>query len=115
MGTFAIKLAVEPLRLLAYSSITDDYIALGTPYVNPVRIYHLQNLTDVDLVYSWDGVTDHGVVAAGNFILLDVTANKSLDQGEFISAGWSTYIRSFSGLTPSVGSVYLTVFYGSTI
>lgn len=116
MATQAIKLVAEGLRSLAYTSLSTSYAALGEEFSNPIRIFHLQNLTDANIIYSFDGVNAHGVVAAGSFLLLDVTANKTLPQGEFISAGTIVSVRTISGETaPTSGSVYLSVFYGSTI
>ncbi len=113
MATQAIKLWPEPLRSLAFDDLSTSFAALGDPFANPVRIMHLQNLTDVTIIYSFDGTTDHGAVAAGSFILLDVTANKTLDQGEFIAVGTTISVALISGDTaPTEGDVYLSVFYG---
>lgn len=114
MATQAIKLKAEALRSLAYDDLSATFAALGSPFENPARIIHLQNLTDVNVVYSLDGTTDHGIVASGGFLLLDVTANKTLDQGEFIAAGTTMYIALITGAaSPTSGDVYLSVFYGS--
>lgn len=112
MATQAIRLRAEPLRSMAAADISDSFAALGDPLANPARIIHLQNATDQDIIWSMDGENDHGFLAGGGFILLDVTANKSLDQGEFISAGTQFYI-AYPDTEPSVGGVYLSVFYGS--
>lgn len=114
MSTLSLRLNVEPLRTLNAGSITGSYTALGNSYAYPVRIYHLQNLTDQSVYYSWDGINNHGILAAGSFILLDVTTNKSLDQGQFIGQGWSTYITQ-AGSAPTTGAVYLTTFFGNPI
>lgn len=114
MATQAIKLKAEALRSLEFDDLSTSFVALGDAFENPARIIHLQNLTDANVIYSFDGTTDHGVVAAGGFILLDITANKSLDQGEFISQGTTVYIALITGAdAPSSGDVYLSVFYGS--
>jgi hypothetical protein len=115
MATQAIRLRAEILRALAFSALSIAYAKLGAPFANPVRIFHLQNLTDQNILYSFDGITVHGVVAAGGFILLDVTTNKSLDQGQFIAQGTQIYVATILGDTaPTKGSVYLSVFYGAT-
>lgn len=114
MSTLSIKLQAEELKTLAFGDITDTYSVVETLYQNPVRIYHLQNLTNVNLVWSWDGITDNGVIAAGGFILLDITANKSLPEGQYLPRNGATYIRSFTGSNPISGSVYLTLLFGAT-
>jgi hypothetical protein len=115
MATQAIRLRPEEMRALDFGQLSTTYAALGSAFENPIRIFHLQNLTDANILYSFDGTTDHGIVAAGSFILLDVTANKSLDQGEFISAGTTIYVATLVDETPPTsGYVVLSVFYGST-
>lgn len=114
MATQAIKLRAEALRSLAYTSLSTSFAALGSAFANPCRILHLQNLTDENIYYSFDGTTNHGVVPAGSFVLLDITANKSLDQGEFIAQGTIVYVATISGdAAPTLGHVYLSVFYGA--
>jgi hypothetical protein len=112
MATQAIRLRAEPLRSLAAASIGTSYTALGDPLVNPARIIHLQNATNADIVWSMDGINDHGFLAAGAFILLDITANKSLDQGEFIAIGTQFYV-DYPDTQPTTGAVYLSVFFGA--
>jgi hypothetical protein len=108
----AVKLGVEPARYLAFGSITADYLEVGTPITNPVRILRIQNLTDAILWFSYDGENDHEAMAANSFLLLDVTANKSLDNGLYIPLGTQIYVKRLG--TPTTGSVYVSVYYGST-
>ena len=115
MAIFAIRLLPEELRSLAFGSLSTSYAAVGSGFINPIRIFHLQNLTDANIVYSFDGVTDHGVIAAGSFLLLDVTANKTIVDGEFISRGTVISVATIAGETAvSTGNVYLSVFYGAS-
>jgi len=108
----AIKLAVEPVRSLAFGSIGAGYTGVGTVFSNPARILHIQNLTDVLLMFSYDGVLDHFPLATNSYLLLDVTANKSSEQGCYIPEGTRLYVKQDG--VPSSGSVYATVYYGST-
>lgn len=119
MATQAIRLRPEPIRSAFYEDMQAlEFVPLKmvddvAPFLNPIRIFHLQNLTDVNIFYSFDGIEAHGVVASGSFLLLDVTANKSLDQGEFIAAGTTIYVSPIIDL-PTEEYVYLSVFYGAT-
>lgn len=112
MATQAIRLRAEPLRSVAYADIGSSFTEIGDPLEFPARIIHLQNATDVDVIWSMDGDNDHGFLSSGGFILLDITANKSLDQGEFISSGTQFYVAYADG-APTSGGVYLSTFYGS--
>ncbi len=108
-SNLAIRLLAEPLRSLAFGSISGTYAGIGTSFANPCRIMHILNTTDVVLTFSMDGVNDHFVVAPNGFILLDITTNKTQVGGSLvISQGQRIYVKG----SPTLGSVYLAVFYG---
>jgi hypothetical protein len=106
----AVRFKPEALRSLAFGSIGAGYSAIGTALSNPVRVFLLQNLTDETLMFSFGGATDHVVLSAGGYLLIDVTANKSLSHGFYIAQGEQVYVKQVGA--PSSGSVYLSVFYG---
>jgi len=108
----SIKLAVEPVRSLAFGSIAAGYTGVGTSFANPVRILHVQNLTDVTLMFSYDGVLDHFPLATSSYLLLDITSNRSNEQGYYIPEGDRLYVKQDG--VPSSGSVYATIYYGAT-
>jgi len=109
----AIRLAVEPMRSLAFGAIGANYIGIGTEIVNPVRILRIQNLTNTLLLFSYDGINNHEALASNSFLLLDITANKSTDHGFYIAEGTRVYVKQ-DGIAPGSGSVYVTVYYGTT-
>lgn len=110
MSNLAVRLYPETLRTLAFGSISAVYTGIGSALDNPCRIFYLLNATDVLLTFSFDGVNDHLVLPSGGFILLDVTSNMSLTGGSLsISQGQRIYVKG----SPTSGSVYLSVFYGS--
>lgn len=113
MTNMAIRLKAEPVRSIAFGSISGTYAGVGTVYSDPVRIYFIQNLTDVTLMFSWDGVNDHFPLVSEAFLLLDVTSNRTdIGQALSIAQGDRTYVKSLSG-NPTIGSVYLSIFYGA--
>jgi hypothetical protein len=107
----AIRLQMEPVRTLAFGSISGTYMGIGTSFVNPIRLIFIQNLTDVTLMFSLDGINDHFPLPTNGFLLLDVTSNKSIAQGFFIAEGTRVYVKEIGD--PSTGSVYVTTMYGS--
>jgi len=111
--SIAIRLVPEDLRSLAFGSIGAAYMGIGTAITEPVRIFHLQNLTDAHLMFSFGGVDDHTVIPSGGYLLIDVTANKSFDGGFFLGEGERIYAKEITG-SPTLGAVYLTTFYGAT-
>lgn len=111
MTLLAIRILPEPVRTIAFGAIGAGYMGIGTAIDNPARLFFLQNLTDQLLMFSWDGVTDHFPLPSEGFLLMDVTSNKSISQGFFVGEGTRFYVRD-TGIAPTVGAVYLAVFYG---
>jgi hypothetical protein len=106
------KVLPEAARSLSFGSIGAAYAGIGTAIDNPARMILLQNLTDATLWFSFDGINDHFPMATNVSLILDVTANKTFDQGFFIAEGQRFYVKRLG--TPTSGAVYLTSFYGVT-
>lgn len=107
----SIRFQAETLRSLAFGSIGAAYMGIGTSFDNPVRMIHLTNDTNVSLLFSFDGVNDHIFLPSSGFILLDVTANKTREQGWYIAEGDRLYVKEYTA-APGSGSVHLSCFYG---
>lgn len=108
----AINLYPEPLRSVSFSSLSGTYIGIGAAFAHPIRILHITNLTDVTVLLSLDGITDHLVTPSNSFILLDLTANKTLDQGSYIAQGSRIYVKEIG--IPTTGDVYVAAWFGTT-
>lgn len=102
----------ETVRSLGSGLIVAGYTKIGTAFSSPVRILFVQNLTDANLMFSFDGVNDHFPLPSNGFLLLDVTANKTLEHGFFISEGWLVYVKQLGA--PMSGTVYVSAFSGAT-
>jgi hypothetical protein len=112
MSNLAIRLEFEPLRSLAFGSISGTYMGVGSILSHPARQILVQNLTDQTMIFSWDGITDHFVLPTNGFLLLDITSNKTiLHGGFFIAEGSRLYVKQLSA--PSSGAVYFSSMYGS--
>lgn len=107
----SIRLMPDTVRSLAFGSIAAGYTGIGTAISKPCRIFLMQNLTDANLMFSFDGINDHFPLASWGYILLDITANKTLNQGYFLAEGQRLYVKQLE--IPTTGSVYLTTFYGA--
>ena len=106
----AVRLYPEVLRTLAFGSISGTYAGIGTPLLNPSRILYVVNVTDVLLTISFDGINDHFVIPSQSYILIDVTSNTTITGASLaISQGQRIYAKG----APSLGSVYLSTFFGS--
>ena len=111
-NSLAVRMAWEPQRILQYTDVTSSYVAVGAGNLNPERLYILQNQTDANLVFSFDGgVTDHLTLIAGSAFTGDITANKTIPDGAFLSKGIVTYVKA-EGALPTTGTIYLSALYG---
>ena len=107
------KAEIEPLRSLAYTSISGSYAAVGTASAYPTRIICFTNTTDADMIFSRDNTLVAGelIVAAGGFKLFDITTNhRPVNQDDFcFQIGTQWYVRQGSATTK--GSVYIEMVY----
>ena len=112
MGALAIRFQAEPVRTLDAGSVAVGYTGVGTAVDHPIRQFLIQNLTDQLLMFSFDGVNDHFPIPAGGFFLDDISSNRSQSvQGWYLAHGTRLYVKEIG--TPTMGSVYFSVFYGA--
>lgn len=112
LQSLAIRFAAEPVRSLAFGSIGAGYTGVGTSLVNPARQFFIQNLTDSTLMFSFDGINDHFPLPSNGFFLNDISSNRSTSiQGWFLAEGSRIYVKQLG--VPSMGAVYVSVFYGA--
>lgn len=109
----AVRFSAEPLRSLAFGSISGTYAGIGTVFEHPIRLIYVQNLTDKTLVFSFDGINDHFKLPEQGFLLLDVSSNKTQQGGWFIAEGQRIYVKD-DGVAASAGEALVSAFYGST-
>ena len=70
----------------------------------------LQNWTNKDLMFSFDGINNHLPIKTMSSFIFDISSNKTIDTGFFIEKGTRLYVKEID--TPTSGNVYFTVFYG---
>jgi hypothetical protein len=134
MSTLNIKMLPDIIRTVAGNKpiTSGTYLPLLTtqstpvgPFAYPIRIFHLQNLTDQPCVFSFaapgsavpptNGTADHVVINSESFLLLDITSDSTMPGGEFyMQQGTTVYVRALSAST-TLGAVWLSVFYGRNI
>lgn len=113
MSNTSVKIRYENLRSIAFGGISGVYAGVGAAFANPVRLLKITNVTDADIIISFDGVNDKDIVASNTAWIHDYGSNKAdtggaLDQ----SQGERVYVRQASA-APTVGSVYVTVIYAA--
>ena len=104
------RFQVDPIRTIAFGGITNVYANVGAAITDPVRVFVLSNLTDVDVMFSLDGVNDHFIVPRNAFKLFDITANKVRDDGFFLADGTVFYVRDPTA-TVTTGNVHVEVIH----
>ena len=104
--------SIDTIRTLAHGSITTGYVAVGTPFLNPVRLICFTNNTDGDMFFSDNGVTNKLFVAAGSFKLFDLCTNRfNVTQMWVLPIGTQFYVTYSS--SPSKGAVYIEALWGA--
>lgn len=112
MSILSIRFRAEPIRSIAFGSISGTYMGIGSAVQHPILQIYIVNTTDADLMFSIDGITDHFVVASHGFFLDDISSNKGRGGGLYLAEGTRLYVKQESG-SPTLGSVYFSTFYGS--
>jgi len=120
MAKLALRLMPETVRTVDSATIAASpatYIGIGSSTVKPIRMVFIQNLTDTILMFSFDGINDHFPLPTTGYIILDITANKTLESGFFLAENQRIYVRDLtpSSPPPTVGDVYVTTFYGADV
>jgi len=105
---------LEPLRTLAFGSISGTYAAVGTPAANPARLICFTNNTEGDMIFSRDNLISAGevIVPAGSFKLIDIQANLNVNKEDrfVFDQGTQWYVKQVEA--PVSGSVYIEMLYG---
>jgi hypothetical protein len=105
-------LRMDTLRRLAFGALAATFNAVGAALADPCRIFILSNLTNNNIIFSLDGVTDHFYLPAGGFKLIDVCTNKVRDDGFFVPQGTIFYARHEAAAAPTAGLVTVEVIHG---
>lgn len=100
----------EDQRSLAFGSIGVAYSSIGTAAEHPIVTYELYNLTDVDLQFSLNGVTDNFPLPANGNKIVDVSSNQDGDKDSTMPLGTLFYVKRLGG-APTQGSVYISIAY----
>lgn len=104
---------LEPLRSLAFGSISGTYAAVGTESLHPTRLICITNNTEGDMIFSRDTSISAGevFVAAGAFKLFDIQSNLNVNKEDsyVFRKGTQWYVKQAEA--PVSGSVYIEMIY----
>lgn len=109
------RIRYEELRSVSALDVSADYEGVGLPFENPVRILKVTNLTNGNILVSFNGIDDHDVAPANGAYVYDYGTNRS-SSGSLLeqSAFDRMYIKAEAGL-PDTGTFYVTVIYASQV
>ena len=110
MSSQSIRLMAETVRTLGFAAVAAGYTGVGTSISHPARMVLIQNFTDAILMFSLDGVNDHFPMINYSHMILDIASNKTRESGFYLAEGQRLYVKQLG--VPTLGSVYMTVFYG---
>jgi hypothetical protein len=108
MGSLSVVILPDTLRTIDSATFTGNYLPVGSSLTRSMRLVKFLNMSTVSCTISWDGITDHDVVPANSFVLLDVAGNRE-NAGAFeIQAGTQFYVKGAAGS----GKFYISCYYG---
>ena len=109
----SIRMVPDPLRTLAFGSVSDVYMGIGTVTENTARMVYISNLTDNILLFSFDGVNDVFPLPVYGFVMLDICFNKDFGNYFGLKVGQRIYVKARNAVeVPKTGTVNVTVFHG---
>lgn len=100
----------DPVRSVAFGSITNSYTFLGGVFDHPMRVVHFINATDGDMMISFNGISDNIPVLANSFALYDLTSDQDADESFRYQANTQLQIKYIT--VPSEGTFYVVTVYG---
>jgi hypothetical protein len=100
-----VRAKFEPVREMAYSSITTSFQQIGTPFAATFSVIYVQNLTDqiIDFSVSYNGTDIAFSLAPMGTLSTDMVTNSVQ-----VSAGESAWAKYRSGSAPSKGFVQVS-------
>ena len=108
--SFGIRMVADTLRSSAFGAIGAGYTAIGNVFDFPMRIVAIRNLTNEDLLISFNGVDDHDIVPEESGIILDFCANNANSSSAFIAKGTTVYVKH-NGVAPTSGAIYVSAYF----
>lgn len=98
-----------PLRFIAGTDLVDPglYYRIGASTEQEGRLVKIDNLTDVNVFMSLNGVWPFTVIPANANFVLDITTNEANGSGLFVDAGTQFWVAADT--TPTTGYIYVSV------
>ena len=109
--SYGVRMVADILRSTSFGVIGAGYVPIGAVFMHQMRIISIKNLTNANLLISFDGIEDNDIVPLSAGVVYDFCANKTGVSGALMSIGTTIYVKD-DGVAPTSGAIYLTCFYG---
>jgi len=97
----------EALRSIDSATFTGSYQAVGAVTANTGRIVKFTNNSTSLVTVSSDGSTDHEILPAGSFVLLDCSTNAESNYLLIVAQKVQFYVKG----SPGTGLVYISYYF----
>lgn len=98
------------IRSIDSATFTGSYQTVGTPTLQPARIFKIVNNSTMDVTVSLDGTNDNDFLPKGTFVLYDVGTNRGNSAPELCLPPMQIYVKGSAG----TGLVYFVVLHANT-
>ena len=101
----------DTIRSIAFGSITDSYMTLGSVLGNPSQIIIIKNTTDKTIFLSENGTDNHYELGTGTSDSYDFQSNSKTDDIAAKAKGTQFYVKGVTGDLPASGKVIIQIQY----
>ena len=104
----------DAVRSLAFGSISGAYANLGAVTAFPGRSILIQNLTDVQLTFSfYEPTVDNLTLPSMGYIVIDIGTNRQATSDRLCLPVNTQISVKATGGNPTLGAAYATLMYGN--
>lgn len=98
---------IEEIRTLDAASISGSYASVGSAFDYPIKVLHISNNTQGDMMFTDDVTKDKIFVKSGSFVLYDIQSNinPQFDDKYVLEAGTQISVKQITA--PVNGDVYV--------
>lgn len=108
--SLSVRMECDEIREIGFATIGAVFMGIGTELEKASMKLYVQNLTDVPLMFSENGVTENYTVWGPGFWAMDVAFGDKVRY----PVGFRLYVRTIAAFgAPTSGLVYVSSFSGS--
>ena len=101
----------DVMRTALAANINAAYAAVGAPYTHFIRIMFMDNLTNQNVIISFDGINDHFILIASSTKEINFTSNEVANYNGFFPPLNLQIYAKYETIQPTTGSLYIEAIY----